>query len=105
MSPTTTRIYSANNDYQYVEALRRNREKRHRNREFFLEGVRPINQARAAGWPMRVFLYPRERQLSNWAEQVLATSLAETHYELPAQLFDTLSRKQEPSELLAIVAM
>ena len=47
MSPTTTRIYSANNDYQYVEALRRNREKRHRNREFFLEGVRPINQALA----------------------------------------------------------
>jgi 23S rRNA (uridine2479-2'-O)-methyltransferase len=105
VSPKTVRIYSANNDYQYVEALRRNREKRHRNREFFLEGVRPINQALAAAWRIRAFLFSRERQRSEWAEKVLAESPAETHYELPASLFDTLSRKQEPSELLAIVAM
>ena len=35
MRPTVTRIYSENNDFQYVDTLRRRREKRHKQREFF----------------------------------------------------------------------
>jgi len=45
MKPKTIKIYSENNDFQHVETLRRRREKRLRHREFFVEGVRPINQA------------------------------------------------------------
>jgi TrmH family RNA methyltransferase len=105
VSPRLVRLYAANNDYQYVEALRRNREKRHRSRAFFVEGVRPINLALAHRWPIVAFLYPRERTLSDWARQILATSPAEVHYELPPDLFATLSRKDEPSELLAVAGL
>jgi hypothetical protein len=53
MKPTITRIYSENADFQHIETLRRNRTKRHRSGEFFVVGVRPINQALAHGWTIK----------------------------------------------------
>lgn len=103
--PRIVRIYSENNDFQYVDALRRNRNKRHRAREFFVEGVRAINQAIAHGWTINAFLYTRERSLSDWAEGILARSTARTHFELPFHLLAKLSAKENTSELLALVAM
>ena len=103
--PTVKRLIAENNDFQYAETLRRNRTKRHKNHEFFLEGVRPINQALAHGWRVNAFLYTRERRLSGWAEDVLARSQARVHFELPAALMAKLSGKTEPSELIALVAM
>ncbi len=105
MPPRITRIYSENNAFQHVDTLRRKREKRGRHREFFVEGVRPINQALAYGWTIRAFLYSRDRPLSDWAEEILAGSRAATHFELPLPLLERLSNKAEPSELLAVVAM
>lgn len=105
MPPRVKQIYSENNDFQYAETLRRNRTKRHHHREFFLEGVRPINQALAHGWTVTAFLYSRERRLSDWAEHILARSTARVHFELPLTLMDKLSQKSEPSELIALVAM
>ena len=105
MKPTITRIYSENADFQHIETLRRNRTKRHRSGEFFVVGVRPINQALAHGWTINGLVYSRDKRLSEWAEGVLATAGAKTHYELPAGLMEKLSQKDEPSELLAIVAM
>ena len=103
--PQVVRIYSENNDFQYVETLRRNRAKRQRAREFIVEGVRPINQALAHDWPVTAFLYTRERPLSGWATDILANSGARTHFELPLPLLAKLSGKEETSELLAVVAM
>lgn len=103
--PQVIKIYSENNDFQYVETLRRKREKRQRQREFFVEGVRPINQALKYRWPIRAFLYSREKQLSDWAQHILRDSQASIHYELPWHLHAKLSNKSEPSELLALVAI
>lgn len=103
--PHLVKIYSENNDFQYIETLRRKREKRQKNGEFFIEGVRPINQALAHGWTINAFVYARERQLSDWARNILAASTAKTHFELPAHLLEKLSGKSEPSELLALVEM
>jgi 23S rRNA (uridine2479-2'-O)-methyltransferase len=105
MPPQVKRIFSENNDFQYAETLRRNRQKRHRQGEFFVEGVRPINQALAHGWTISAFLYSHERSLSGWAGDILARSTAQVHYELPQPLMDKLSQKDEPSELLALVRM
>ena len=41
MVPRVVKIYSENNDFQYADTLRRKREKRLRQREFFVEGVGP----------------------------------------------------------------
>ncbi len=105
MPPPITKIYSENNTFQYIETLRRKREKRHRHQEFFVEGVRPINQALAYGWTIRAFLYTAERPLSDWARNILAASNAQVHYELPLSLLEKLSNKEEPSELLAVLTM
>jgi len=98
-------VSTANAAYQRLEVLRRNRTKRHRYGEFVVEGVRGITGALAAGWPIRAFAFPRDRQLSRWAASILETSAADSHFAMDSALFDTLSEKEEPSELLAVVAM
>lgn len=105
MTPRVIRVQTENNDFQYVETLQRNRAKRHRAREFVVEGVRAINGALAAGWEIAAFLYARERRLSGWATDILAASTARAHLELAAPLLAKLSDKEETSELLAVVVM
>jgi TrmH family RNA methyltransferase len=105
MKPHTVKIYSENNVFQHVETLRRNREKRQHHKEFFVEGVRHINQTLTHHWPIKAFFYAPERQLSDWARTILRNSTAEMHVEMPLPLLEKLSNKNEPSELLAIVAM
>jgi TrmH family RNA methyltransferase len=105
MKPKIVKIYSENNHFQHAETLRRNREKRHKHKEFFVEGVRAINQALQYDWTINAFLYSREQRLSGWAQDVLAGSQAQVHYELPLNLLEKLSNKTDASELLAIVAM
>ncbi len=105
MAPRIVKIYSENNEFQYIETLRRRREKRQRHKEFFIEGVRPINQALLYNWHIRAFVYSREKHLSDWAEGILARSQASEHYELRLPLLEKLSNKSEASELLALVTM
>jgi TrmH family RNA methyltransferase len=85
--------------------LRRNRQKRTRYGEFFVEGVRPINQALGHGWTFSSLYYAPDRHLSDWARGVLDGAHAETHYQLTPELMDRLSEKDETSELIAIVKM
>lgn len=99
------KIYTRNAEYQRFETLKTNRNKRHRNGEFFVEGVRNINEATRCGWHIRSFLYTRERTLSRWAEDVLASGVSDNDYELTQALMEDLSGKQDASQLLAIVAM
>jgi len=98
-----TPIYSENSTFQMLETLRRKREKRHALRLFSVEGVRSINQALRYHWPIAAFVYAPKRALSDWARNILAASTADIHYELPIELFATLSGKTEPSELIALI--
>ena len=106
MKPRIKRIFNANNDFQRVEVLKRNREKRNKYQQFFVEGVKAINYALEYNWPIQWFVYSRERPLSAWAEGVLKQSRAELHLELPYELMAKLSDKEEEtSELIAVVGM
>jgi tRNA G18 (ribose-2'-O)-methylase SpoU len=105
MKPKVVRIYSENNDFQYIETLRRKREKRQKQKEFFIEGVRAINQAINHHWTINAFVFAREKGLSDWARNILANSPAKTHYEIPLSLLEKLSNKAETSELIALVSM
>jgi TrmH family RNA methyltransferase len=105
VKPRTIRLHSADNHFQRIEVLRRNRQKRQRYGEFFVEGVRAVNQALAHDWEIRSFSYSFERRLSDWATGILAQSPARTHFELPASLMEQLSEKAETSELLAVVGI
>jgi TrmH family RNA methyltransferase len=106
MNPKTRKIFSANNDFQRVEVLKRNREKRNKYQQFFVEGVQAINYALKYNWPIQWFVYSREKPLSEWAEEILRQSRAELHLELPYKLMVQLSEKEtETSELIAVVRM
>jgi 23S rRNA (uridine2479-2'-O)-methyltransferase len=101
--PKLIRLHSANNDFQRIEVLRRNRQKRQHYGQFFLEGVRPINLALDHGWTIESLVYSKDRARSDWAKGILRASAAEIHFELPAPLAEQLSGKSEPSELMAVV--
>jgi 23S rRNA (uridine2479-2'-O)-methyltransferase len=105
MPPRVLQVSTANTAFQRLDVLQRNRTKRHRYGEFVVEGVRAINGALAAGWSIRSFAYARGRDLSHWASSILEASDAESHLEMAPELFEQLSGKEDPSELLAVVAM
>jgi TrmH family RNA methyltransferase len=99
------RIYSENNDFQYLETLRRNRTKRNRTKTFFVEGVNAINQALEHHWEFEALVFINDRRLSDWAAGILERSSARKHYSLPAVLMQKISQKANPSELIAILRM
>jgi TrmH family RNA methyltransferase len=99
------RIHSANAEFQQIEALRGNRNRRHRARAFFVEGVRPITLAIRNGWRIEALLYTPAAPLSGWAADMLRAAGARIHYELAPELMARLSQKSDTSELIAIVAM
>jgi TrmH family RNA methyltransferase len=102
--PRTLRVQSKNQWFQRVETLLRNRNKRHREGEFVVEGVRSLNQLGASPeWEVEAYLYAPSRPLSDWARQTLGASRASVHLELSLPLMEELSGKEEPSELLAVV--
>jgi TrmH family RNA methyltransferase len=99
------KVQSENNHFQHAEVLKRNRVKRQRYGEFFVEGVMSINRAIEKDWPIEALIYSTERRLSKWARGIIESADSRTHLVLTLELLSKLSDKPEPSELLAIVAM
>ena len=99
------RIYSKNAAYQKFEVLKTNRNKRYKYGEFFVEGVRNLNEAVRCGWHICSFLYTRENRLSGWAEEMLRSVRTDCNFELTAVLMADLSGKEDTSELMAVVRM
>lgn len=99
------RIFSKNAQYQKFEVLKTNRNKRFKYNEFFVEGVRNINEAIKNNWIITAFLYSFEDKLSDWAIGILENTNTELNFELTKELLSELSGKEDVSELLAIVKM
>jgi TrmH family RNA methyltransferase len=98
-------VIKEDNNFQRFEVIKRNRNKRHKYGEFFVEGVRNINEAIRNDWEISAFLYSGERDLSNWARDKLDNVKVEALYKMTDELMDKLSGKEDTSELLAIVKM
>lgn len=101
----TQRIVSRNAAWQKFEVLRTNRNKRYRYRQFFVEGVRNLNEAIRNGWIIDSLIYSFESHLSDWARQILATVPTQVNYALSAALMAELSAKTDTSELCAVIRM
>lgn len=97
-------IFSRGADFQKLQVLKTNRNKRHRYGEFFVEGVRNIKGALENGWEFSALLYARGRELSGWGKEMLEATRAERWRLLP-ELMDELSGKEDGSELMAVVKM
>jgi 23S rRNA (uridine2479-2'-O)-methyltransferase len=99
---TVRRLRSATDEFQLAASLLTNRRQRSRQRRFVVEGVRAVNEAVAARWPLESFWYASGRPLSRWARALLEADIARTHYEVAPALMAELSGKDETSELLAV---
>lgn len=100
----TIRVTGRNARFQQWEALLHNRTKRHRQGEFLVQGVRPITLAVEHGWTIRSLITDGRPRLSSWADKLWETTSAEQVVMAP-ELLAELGEKDEPSELLAVVAM
>jgi tRNA G18 (ribose-2'-O)-methylase SpoU len=106
MTARTLPVTTENHWFQLARTLKTNRLKRSRERLFFVEGVRSINELRKRpGWRVRALLYCRGRRLSGWARDVLSDLPDAQRLELTAPLMEKLADREEGSELLALVEM
>jgi TrmH family RNA methyltransferase len=90
------RVSGENDDiFRHVEFLKNSRTNRRRFGEFFVEGVKSIDQARRHRWPIRSLIYVGARPLSSWARETLATVPEATRVEIsPAHdLLDDLLQR------------
>lgn len=99
------KVNTKNATFQRFEVLINNRNKRFKYQEFMVEGVRNINAAIAMGWNIKSFLYGDKTELSDWAKGVIRNNATNINYELKEELLKELSKKEDTSELLAIVSM
>lgn len=98
-------IYSRDAAFQKFQVLKTNRNKRHRYGQFIVEGVRNLNGAIHNGWEIDSFIYPRDRELSGWANDMLRDVRTRENYRLSPELMEELSGKEDTSELMAVVNM
>lgn len=98
-------IYSRDAAFQKLQVLKTNRSKRHRYGQFLIEGVRNLNGAVENGWEIASFIYPRGRELSGWARDMLGDVKREEDLRLSPELMEELSGKEDTSELMAVVNM
>ena len=107
-------IKNENNDYQYLDALKRNRTKRRAAGEFFVEGVRNINEAFKPqnGWEITSLIFSGEINLSDWAENLIdgyaKNKKNKKLYIIKKELLHKLSDKEDEdsrSEMIITVKM
>ncbi|MFA7689291.1 MAG: hypothetical protein WCX96_04320, partial [Bacilli bacterium] len=91
------KISTKNAIFQKLEALKINRNKRHKYNEFFVEGVRNVNEAIKNNWDIVSFIYSYEKPLSNWAKDVIKNIKTKINYELTNNLMIDISDKGNTS--------
>jgi TrmH family RNA methyltransferase len=97
-------VTTENSWFQLASTLKTNRQKRSRERLFFVEGVRSLNQLRGnPAWHVEALLYCPARRLSGWARDVLRDIPDARRLELSAPLMEKLADREEGSEILALV--
>jgi 23S rRNA (uridine2479-2'-O)-methyltransferase len=89
-------------DFQVLDALRRNRRKRRQHDAFLIHGVRAIDAAGHAGWPVSGLITRADAPRSRWADGVLAAYPDADRYEVASALFDDLAERDESAELIVI---
>ena len=105
MPGAVVRVPTENAVFQHLERPKQSQHARHRFGEFFVEGVKSINQARRHRWPIRSLVYPTGRPLSSWARETLQGTPEADRIELSPALMERLSDKHQTSDLVAVVGM
>lgn len=98
------KVFTKNNIFQKFEVLKTNRNKRYRYHEFFVEGVRSLNEAVRNNWKIKSFVYDKNN-LSDWAKDMINKVNTDMNYCLTPEFMKELSGKEDTSELMAVIEM
>ncbi|WP_040797288.1 TrmH family RNA methyltransferase [Nocardia higoensis] len=99
----TRRVSTRNASMQVWQAYLHNRTKRNRDRRFLVQGVRPITQALAAGWPLETMLYRLGgAELSAWAREALDAAGAPAVGLVPELIAELGEKADAAPELIAV---
>lgn len=101
----TEKIYARNAEFQRFETLKRNREKRTKQRLAFMEGVHPVEQAIRHGWQFAAMAVADGKRLSGWTEDMIRQAQPEVLYRVDPALIAELSDREDPCEMIALVRM
>jgi 23S rRNA (uridine2479-2'-O)-methyltransferase len=94
-------ITKENDEYQIIQSLKTNREKRSKLHEVFIEGIEAFKQALAAKIRLtRIIIYDYDT-LSDWAKNVIRENSEVLLIEMPFDMYRKLCDREEPVELLA----
>ncbi|MBR4246806.1 MAG: hypothetical protein IKQ13_07400 [Treponema sp.] len=99
-----TKIIAKDSTYQKFEVLKSNRNKRYKYNEFLVEGVRSLKEAVTNKWNIKSFIYDKNN-LSDWARNTINSVNTKEKFVLTPELMKDLSRKEDTSELMAIIEM
>jgi TrmH family RNA methyltransferase len=98
-------ISAKNAEFQIIQSLKTNREKRHKSREIFIEGIECVKQAMNANIEITRILTKGVRDLSDWGKNTVKKCENAKIIEMSKELYDTLSGKENPPELLVTAKM
>jgi tRNA G18 (ribose-2'-O)-methylase SpoU len=94
-------ITKENDEYQIIQSLKTNRDKRNKLHEVFIEGIEAFKQALAAHVPLtRIIIYDFNN-LSDWAKNCIAENKNVPLIEMPFDMYKKLCDREEPVELIA----
>jgi TrmH family RNA methyltransferase len=97
------KINRENSEYQVIQSLKNSRLKRKKTNEIFIEGIECIKQAINANIEITRIIIKDINNLSNWGKNVIVKNNNARIIEMSGGLFDRLSDKLEPSEMLITV--
>lgn len=104
-SALPTKVERRNATFQHWQTLLTNRTKRLRAGEMIVQGVRPITLALEHGHTVRALLTDGRRELSSWAQGVIARANAPV-VTLAEELLAELGEREDGApELLAVIAL
>jgi len=93
-------ITAENAEYQIIQALKLNRNKRAKLGEVFIEGIESIKQVMDAHITItRIITYNYDK-LSDWAKAIIKNNKTATTIELSYELYKKLCDREEPTELV-----
>ena len=93
-------IGTENAEFQIIQALKLNRDKRNKLKEIFIEGIECIKQAAGSGVEITRIIIKKNGSLSGWGKDFIKKNECAKIIEMPELLFGSLCDKAVPSELL-----
>ena len=99
----TEHMYTRGAEYQRFETLKRNREKRTKQKLAFMEGVQMVEQAIRHHWEFAAMAVADGKRLSGWAEDMIAKAQPEVLYQMEEKMHADLSDREDSCEIVALV--